>query len=239
MAWSIVNSAYATLTNDLTPAVSFSTPSANNLLVAFICVEYSPATNWATSLPSGWTEISNTDSGVTYGGDIKGQFIYKIATGSESTIEWTDFLAGQDSSIGYLEISGLASVDPLDAFDDDETYISSATTTQSSGSATATEADGVAIAAFGWQPSQNADEGRAYTNSFVEQGTPFKDTWEPMVALTALGYSSTGAKTTAFSTTGVGGVMYGAIALFKEAGGGPVGATIPLMIHHYTMAGGL
>jgi hypothetical protein len=52
-----------------------------------------------------------------------------------------------------------------------------------------------------------------------------------MCAFASLAYTSTGSKSTTFSTTDAGCPMYGAIALFKEAGGAGGPTPIPPGLH--------
>ncbi len=220
MAIAIENSGADVFVNVESPSLSITTPSANNLLVCIISAEDNTLPN-----PAGWTLME-----FSLGGSIRGHYYYKIAVGTETTIDYTATSATADTSIAYVEISGCDSSSPLEDSSEDITYINTNTTSCSSGSATATESDGIAVAGFSFSRS-DLWTGRTYTNSFSEEVFSGEDAYDPGSILATLIYSSSGSKTTTLSTSDIGQKCYGAIAVFKSAGG-PSGLSIPLSVHN-------
>jgi len=113
-------------------------------------------------------------------------------------------------------------VTTLDDSNDDETDISTAATTFDTGSATATEASGLAIAFFGIDSGRNVDAGRAYSDSFGEDVASFAAAADRGgVFLASKAISATGAHSCQYTCTDTGDRGYGSIALFVTPSGGP------------------
>lgn len=191
--------------------INFTTPTLNNLLVAV----FSRSTASTAGTPSGWTSISNSS-----GGNLYGSWFYKIAAGTESTITSADSASGNVTGC-VLEVEGpfnTASI--LDVIATNSTKLSTVTQTLSSGTtATTAQADNFVLAYFAGDSGTNFAAGQTLTNGF-EKVSGDTSTGRAYYCLGGKNTTSIGAQETTFATTGTGDEMYGAIAVFKAAGGG-------------------
>ena len=190
--------------------INFTTPTLNNLLVAV----FSRSAASTPGTPSGWILISNSS-----GGNVYGSWYYKIAAGTESTITSAN---GSGNITGcVLEVEGpfnTASI--LDVIATNSTKLSTVTQTLSSGTtANTSQADNFVLAYFAGDSGVNFAAGQTLTNSF-EKVSGDTSSARAYYCLGGKNTTSIGAQETTFATPGTGDEMYGAIAVFKAAGGG-------------------
>lgn len=204
----------------LTLDVNTTGATSGNLLVSVIVVKNGGDTFYT---PTGWTLIHTYSAG---GGANWGTACYyRTASGTSAddcAFSWDD--AGFAYAVGQ-EFSGvLASTAPEDT-DEDETYVASTAASTTSGSATPTTANGIAIA-FGAAQNESSwgEETWAFSGGFGNIATAGAAT-RSTAAIASLAYTSVSAKTSTISTSEGDSRCYGAIAVFKEASAGGVTAT--------------
>ena len=196
--------------NVLELTVTVSGAIAGNLLVAGISVRVGGD---VFTTPSGWTELKTHSTGLngyaTY---------YRIATGTTSD----DFISSwtNDGRPGARvnEYSGLDSIAPLEASDENLDNVSSGTTSQDTGSATPLSANGMAIAVLCARVGADYSPS-TINNSFTDLQQDAGISGSAATHIAAKAYTTTAAQSATFSTTDVGSFAYGVIAVFKEAGG--------------------
>ena len=127
--------------NDASPAITITSATAGNLLVAGCSDRVDPG--GAPTVPTGFTEIEGFD-----GTALDGSWAYKIAAGGETSLEFTGLGSGSDGMLVAIEVSGVAQTSPLEDNDSDLTNANTAVNNQNSGSATAVQASGIAVACF-------------------------------------------------------------------------------------------
>lgn len=154
---------------------------------------------------------------------------YKIAAGGETGVTSADSAdSGNQRGIVH-EYEGPFDGSPLDVTAENESNVSSATTSQASGTtATTAVADALALAFFAGDSAFNLIAGRSYTNSFSEDQFAHDTDVAARAAciLARRVLTATGTYSTTFSTTDTGDEMYGSIAVFKKAAA--AGATVSL-----------
>jgi len=193
---------------------SIPTPAANNLLVVMATTQ---SGSQVIETPTGFTRIQAGDDGSA---QHHGELCYKIADGTETSIN-ASYGNTKWFAVCYAEISGLDATAPLEDSDEDESQIAATATSVTSGSATPTTADGWAVAGVSGGNSNKINGGRAWSNSFADIVAQLTTSnFRPGSVLAKLEYSSASAKTTTYSHTDAGGWLYGAIGVFKAAGGG-------------------
>jgi hypothetical protein len=202
-----------------TDTIAFSAATAGNLLIVMAAI--STADTWGTA-PTGYTLLTQVPNG---SGTMTSIWYYKIAAGGETgaTVAWSGV---QTYRLGMAEFEGAFDATPLDVTAEDETNISTAVTSQPSGTtATTAQNDALALAFFGGERGDFISNATAYTNSFTERAFYDGPTspGRPGLAIASRVLSATGTYTTTFSCTDTGTPMYGAIAVFKKyvAAGGP------------------
>lgn len=177
--------------------------------------------------PATWNVIQSISFS---SGQLFSSWAYKICTGTEDIVTWAYPTAGA-ATLVITEWND--AVTTLDSSSEDESDITTATTTFDTGSATASVASGLAIAFFGADSGRNVDAGRAYNNSFVEDIASFAaaaDRGACFIASKAI--SGAGGYACQYTCTDTGDRGYGSIALFvtpatggqpyiKRAGGVP------------------
>jgi len=199
--------------NSITVSITGST--ANNLLIAGVCVRMGVT----ISTPAGWTLIRKGESGGGVG-TVSAALFYRIADGSESsvTISWN---AAYEAAAFVAQYSGLATSGVLDASSEDESYLNTANSTGYFGSSTPTQQPGRAIA-FSAFLVEGSSPSRSYSSSFNEWFRYSKAfAYDPVVAIADRAYTALSALSPSV-TYGSAVKHYGALALFKEpaAGGG-------------------
>jgi hypothetical protein len=177
--------------------------------------------NPLTSDPS-WTEVYESDLGTTL---ASGAF-YKISDGTETSVSFST--ATGNNTVKVLHFSGLASSSVLDDYGIDDSEHATASTTCFSGTATATQAAGYAVAAhisrdqrFVESTKISVDNSFSYISS--DQSNP---TNYPGIEVSSKSYSSTGDYSVTQTTTDTGDENIGWIFLFKEASGGATTVTL-------------
>lgn len=213
---SLVRSAGVNQATNTTISRTYSThaggaPTAGNLLIACVSINVTPSSH----TPPGWNEIQTSPLG---SGNTFGSWYYKISDGTEDTVTWS--WAG--SSTATLVITEWNdAVTTLDSSNEDVTDISTIVTTYDTGTATASESAGLAIAMFTADSGLNVDGGRAYNNSFVEDVASFAAaSARGGVFLASKAISATGSYSCQYTTTDTGDEGYGSIALFVTPSGG-------------------
>lgn len=208
-----------------TDTISFSAATAGNLLIVMGCLV--AADTWGTA-PTGYSVLTQVP-------DTTGLFTaiwyWKIAAGGETgaTVAWG---AIPNYRLGMAEFEGAFAASPLDVTAEDETNISTAVTSQASGTtATTAQADALGVAMFAGERADFFSNATAYTNSFVERA--FYDgpasPGRPGLAIASRVLTATGTYSTTFSCTDTGTPMYGAIAVFKKAAAG--GSIVPIIMY--------
>lgn len=213
MAVSVVNSSYNDTSPTTAPSITFGfTPSANNILVAFI---QDPAGTTNPGLPSGWTALLDHDVS-----NLFGRYFYKISDGTETSLSWSS-LSNTRYTMGVVELTGNATASPIDGTNEDESKLSTDATSTGSGSVTPT-GDGYALAMFYVHAINKVTDGtEAWTNSFAQIGTESRNqTWAPWGSFAGKAFTGTSAQSTTFSFSGTAARVYGGLAIIKEAASG-------------------
>lgn len=205
-------------------SVTFSniTPISGDLLV--VCIVNANTSNTWPTLSDGWAYATNVGSG----GDLIAALAYKVSDGTETGLDLGDIGAGV-SKLVALQFEGNAASSVLDDFETDTTNIGSSSQTCSTGTATATQADGAAISFTAWDDQRFAEYGtHSLSNSFTilssANPTTFPNspsTTDPHPVVGFLAYSSTGNYSTTDTTTDTGDANIGIIALFKAGSSAP------------------
>lgn len=219
MAFSIVQHA----TNDgtgTTVSVSCSATTAGNLLVAFIGASTNPSgTNSFATVPTGWTQIGSTVDDLSYIEITGGAFYLANCSGGSTSFSWTLGSTPSHWDIMLLEISGAATVSPLDV-----SNVSNAKTLHTSDSTSiTTTANGDVILGFGiWDNLPVATtafiDGTGYTLIQTFSDTPG---WETLHAAYQT-QTSAGSISYAPSWTGSADDILWIVAFKAAAGGGGV-----------------
>ena len=204
-------------TNTFTPDL-LSTPTSGNLLI-FSAGSNRNSRTVATP-PSGFTELHEV---LGLGGWA---WYYKVSVGTEqtATIVWSGNITGTGRLIEYEWDGSTPSV----VKNDDQTNISTSTTSQPSGAATPTAATNICIALHGAdENSQNVDGGEAVDGSWIEDALWTQAPGDTKIS--RLVNAALSSQEATCSTTDGGDNMYGAIAIFNSgaAGGGTI---LPFMM---------
>lgn len=192
--------------------------TAGNLLVFVVSRAATTATSGDWGTISGWTlgPFSPAD-----GGNMCAAMWWKIAAGSETsaTTVSTDEIGAWTAKI--IEFEGPFDATPYDVEADDETNVSSTTTTKASGTtATTAVASSLAVAFFAIDAGVNFGT-KQYSNSFTEVTDGISGGRAALaVAKKVLSATGTQSTTLSYSSGGTADEMYGAIAVWKGDGGG-------------------
>lgn len=197
--------------------------TANNLLVAVASSRNLAGGTY--NAVTGWTLIQKEDSNV----DAQAAVFYRIATGTTAD----NFTISTSGGNGYMcaavaEYSGLDAIAPLEDSGENTDNVDTNTASQPTGSATPTSADGTAIAFFSSHHNiawitDGAGSGLSLTgfsrDQFVAINAPAA---RPGAGIFSKNYTTTAAQSGTFTTTetGIERAAYGAMAVFKAAGGG-------------------
>lgn len=186
------------------------TATSGNLLICYVCVTVAGRT---CTTPTGWTLGYSSSNGTAFSSHI----YWKESDGTETGVTLT--LSG--SGGGYANIMEFdatgADLSAVDASAEDTTNISTATASQSTGTAVGTGSNGIAIAFWGIDIGGNVSTGRAYTNSFVESDTSdMGNTSRGGYLLASKVITGTSNETT-FSHTETNEEMHGSILVFSAS----------------------
>lgn len=181
------------------------TASAGNTLVG-VAVHRNPTTFNAVS---GWTLRQQSQ------GDFTTAVYTKVAAGNDTfTPSWNDSHRYHVVVGEYRDVDTSA---PYEASGEDETYISSITTSTDTGTATATSSNGLAVYIQSNRDSLLWASTTVSSGSMdVERTTPTSG--NPGAKLASEAYTSSGAKSATFTTTSGGSVSYGAVIVLKASG---------------------
>jgi hypothetical protein len=161
---------------------------------------------------------------------MQGCIFDRVATGDSNddfALTWT---GGNRCAIQVMEFSGNDAT-PYEDSAEDLTNVNSTGTTQDTGSATATNADGVAVAGIGgYDESGWQNENLAIDNSFTGIQWASNTGGRPIAAMAYKIYSSATSHNPRWSTIDVGTYTYGCIGIYKASGGG--GPTVSPFGHH-------
>jgi len=207
----ITQTAQAHVSGVTTATASFSAATAGNLIV--IGTASNTAQTWGTT-PTDY----NVGAQVTNGsGNMSGIFYWKIAVGGETSaaLAWSN--GGSNARWAMMEVEGAFAASPLDQTIESEANISTAVTSQSTGTTgTTAQNDEVGIAFFASDSSETVETGRGYTNSYTERMWPNAVLGRAGAWFATLVLSATGTTETTFSTSDTGDEMYGALLTFKK-----------------------
>lgn len=187
------------------------TPTSGRLLYTALSVDKDAGT---ITVPTNFIEIGSHYSS----GSISGSHAYKVSDGTEGVVTW-NWVNGNNSVQWLAEYSGIDTLDVQASADSGASSVTSQTTGTTS---TTAIADSHAFAIWGVDSFTNADGGRAYTNSFIEQIALFASGGTCGLVGADKALSSTGTQECTFSTTDSGDQMYGKIAVFNLAAGASV-----------------
>jgi len=231
MAVTVVQTGSAAYVNTANPTITFgSALTASNV----ICIVLGSLRAVTANIPSGYTAgptIATTTA-------IDGYVAWKVATGGETSAQFTSIGGSEDCGIAYIELTGNDISSPLDGTSEDETNVTTATksiATDSGSGITPTVADGHAVAMFVCDNAANFQNGSntvtsspAYTlqEDFHQASSVYH-----IAALASLQYSDTAAKKCTLTTTDTGDENWGTMLLFKAAAGGADKKTVVLMRH--------
>ncbi len=202
--------------------VTFAAATAGNLLVA----GFAHANNQGSYTdPSGWTLITSV---ALSAGNMFARWYYKVAAGGETSVTGTGNTSGVCRGV-VAEFAGPFASTPLDVSAENEANISTAVTSEASGTTGSTsQARALAVAFFAADSAANVTDGRGYSDSFSEVhfASTTASTARPAAALARKVLAATGAQSTTFSCSDTGDEMYGAVAVFKEDVGGVPAITL-------------
>lgn len=202
------NTAYVN-TTETSVTVSITGSTANNLLIAGVCVRRGAV----ISTPAGWTLVKKGESS---GGtaNVSAALFYRIADGSESsvTISWG---TAYEAAAFVAQYSGLATSGVLDTSSEDESYLDTSNSTGYFGPSTPTQQPGLAVAFAAFLVASSSPS-RSYSSPFAEWFRYHQSsTYDPAVAIADHVYTTLSALSP--SVTYDSSVKhYGALALFKE-----------------------
>lgn len=179
-----------------------------NLLVCYVSVTTAGRT---VTTPAGWTAGPANSAGTA----MSSALFWKESDGTETGVTLT--LSG--SGGGYANIMEFdatgADLSALDASASDATNVSTAVTSQTSGTAVGTATNGLALAFFSVDIGGNVDAGRAYTNSFIESDTSDTANTSRGGYYLARKVITANSNETTFSTTETAEEMHGSIIVFS------------------------
>lgn len=206
------------VTAGTTITVAVSGATANNLLVAFVALRFGTPTASTFTTPSGWTLIRDCAGTAS----ASGAAYYRIASGTSADNFAPSWSAAARNCAAVAEYSGVSTSSVFDTSAENESQITSATTTVSTGSASPSVAGmAVAFVSFGMSA--------AWVDTDITIGGPFtkrvtagqNSTSRPAAAIAELDLSDTssvsGSWTSAWAVNG----SYAAIAVFREPGSPP------------------
>lgn len=177
-----------------------------------------------TATTGDWGSITDWTNGPRSpgnSGNMGGAVWWKIATGGETavTTAMTDETGNWTAIVEEYE--GAFAASPHDQSNDDETHISSTTTSQATGDITTTQNDALLLASFGIDNGANFGT-RQYTNSFTETVVVTSGGRAGTVcAKRVVAATGTYGSTLSYSAGGTTDEMYGAIISFKKDTGNP------------------
>lgn len=164
--------------------------------------------------PAGFSAPNTLNSGSTF----SSYFGWKKSDGTETGALTVSFgEGGHAGHIVAIEYPGTAlAASPFDVSAVNTDNIGTPATSQSSGSATNTVADALAIVMIGSNVGSTISAGRAYTNGFTEDHeVDVGSGSRGCVLIASKDVSTIASQSTTFSTTGTGDEMWGAMLVFK------------------------
>lgn len=203
---------YASSGTSVTCTISSATEG--NLIVTAVstdkdCGEY--------TAPTGFTIIKNGTSGVSVSGGIA----YKISTGGETSIEWTQ-TDSNDMACWAGEFSGTLSSNVLDVSSNNDSNDDVVDSLSTGTTDTTSQANELAVAIMTIDTYSNAEDGtRSWSNDFSEINYVYETSGGDTGLSVALkNLTEIGTQETTFSTSDTGDEMYTAIVTFKVSSGG-------------------
>lgn len=196
-------------------SVTFSAPTAGDVL-AVIMSATDPACDF-TSITSGWTAGPSSPIST---GNLRAVTYWKVSDGTETSFGFTvSTTVGQAFAVRVTGFTGTATLEGTP--DEDETKLSTVSTTVGSGSRSNSTASAVAIALFASDRVDSVqDVSRSYSNSFTEVGFNGTSGSRSGAFAAAKILSSAASQSTTFTTGDTGDEMYGAILVFGDVTGG-------------------
>lgn len=217
MARSASSLGTASYTSTGTKTITLSaTPTSGDLLVLVISATDASCTWSGVTDSAGGTWTERASSPVSTG-DVRGIVFEKISNGTETSVSFT-----VSTAVGQAQISRVTGWDGTATYEDvgeNESNLSSASTSISSGSADNTTANGAAVAVFASDRWDTMETGRSYSNSFTEIGAATTSgsrsgAWSAFKDL-----SSATSQTTTFSCSDTGDQAWGAILVYGDVTG--------------------
>lgn len=198
-----------------TVTVNFSAQAAGTLLTLHVAAD-----DYKTGNPSGWSEAQGVGSGE---GAFHGSYFwYKIATGAETSVQYT---IGSASKSSYVLVAhtNIESASPLDVSAKQNTNTGSETTytTPSSGNSSSGRRYGIGHI-VGHKTSAAYSSLGTWTNSYGEVGERLSAGTQPFYAIgvAGLAFDGGGATSTGATFDSASVSRSGIIAVFKVASGG-------------------
>ena len=212
-----------TLVQDKTNAHAYRAPStsltttldagatAGNLIVTGIAIDKASGT---ITQPADFTLIQKGEGGIS-----SGAMAYKISTGGETGITWS-WAANEEGSGWVGEYSGLVSTGVLDVSVENESYLSTATNTISTGTTAGTaQADELAIALFAADSGNSVGATRTWTNGFAIVAEETTTSGSPFICIASKTLTLAGTVESTVSHSG-NDECYAMVATFKAAAAG-------------------
>jgi hypothetical protein len=191
-------------------------PQAGNLLVVCLSVLNGPI----NSVPAGWSTALSISPTLLNSGTF-GIYYFENCSSSTGPFEWGFSANGFPAAVIY-EYSGIATSGSLDRTISNE---GSSTVFDTGTTAATTQNDEAAIAFFGYT-ANDALIDDVFSNGFTYRAFGLDGDIASLLISADKILSSTGAQNTTWTT--IGAAYVGAIATFKQAGGGGGGPGTPL-----------
>lgn len=205
--WTFSSTATLTVDSSMSSGDSWSQPTSGDIILMGVSVKDAGATN-SVSWPAGFTEICD-EMESNYGHGLA----WKVATGSGEGSLTATLGTANSAWIAYAVEIPSTDLD-TSALDGSSCNINnSSNTSQTSGTVSASAADGVAVALFGFRRS-NAWDGRSYTNSFTERDYDVSANSIAGRAVASKAITASGNQTTTITTTDIGDPSSGMLVLF-------------------------
>lgn len=193
------------------------TPSAGDVLTLVISAT-DPACTWSniTDNTGGtWTERASSPVST---GALRGIVFEKIANGSETSVSFD-----VSTSVGQAQISritGWTGTATFEAVGENESNLSSASTSLGSGSASNSTAEGAAVAVWASDRWDTVETGRSYSASFTEIGAATTSGSRPGAWSAFKNLTSAAPQSCTFSCSDSGDEGWGAILVYGDVTGG-------------------
>lgn len=186
--------------------------TSGNMLFTAIAIDKDAGT---VTVPTGFTlgATIKADTSITLA------WAYKVSLGTETTITW-NYSNTKESQMYSVELSGVDGTSP-DTSSNANSGVTSVTSQTTGTTGTTSQANTLTFGIWGIDTASNADDGRAYTNLFLEDSFLNLNTSSGLV-VAKKELASTQTVEGTFSTTGGGDQMAGAAIVWRAAavGGG-------------------